>query len=111
MYYINTLKQELGPAKTYKHTLLDEKSVVDRYRCHMAAKSCVLVNEDHSKLLTLYWLPKLQKRPYKSRFTANSSKCNTTKLLIILTYCLSAIKKNVIKYCETVFEINGKNLC
>ena len=38
MYYINALKQELGTAKTYEHNLLDEKSVVDRHRCHMAAK-------------------------------------------------------------------------
>ena len=63
MYYINTQKQELGPAKTYKHTLLDEKSFVDIYRCHMAATSCVFVYEDHRKLPTLYWLPKLKKDP------------------------------------------------
>ena len=54
MYYINTLKQELGTANTYEHNLLDEKSVDDRHRCHMAAKFCVFVVEDHSKLQTLY---------------------------------------------------------
>ena len=70
----------------------------------------VFVDEDHSKLPTLYWLPELHKRPYKSRFIANSSSCTTTELLIILTYCLTAIKNHVIKYCETVFERNGKNL-
>ena len=44
-YYINTLKQELGTAKTYEHTLLDEKSVVDRHRCHMAAKFGVFFDD------------------------------------------------------------------
>ena len=37
-YYINTLKQELSTAKTYGHNRLDETSIVDRHRCHMAAK-------------------------------------------------------------------------
>ena len=72
MYYINTLKQELDTAKTYEHNLIGERLVVERHRCHMAAKFCVFVDEDHSKLPTLYWLSKLHKRPYKSRFMANS---------------------------------------
>ena len=39
----------------------------------MAAMFEVFVDEDHIKLPTLYWLPKLHKRPYKLRFIANSS--------------------------------------
>ena len=37
MYNSNSLNKELGSAKTYEHTLLDEKSVIDRHRCHKAA--------------------------------------------------------------------------
>ena len=77
--------------------MLDETSIVDRHRCHMAAKFGLFVDEDHSKLPTLYWLPKLHKRPYKSRFIANSSACTTTELSILLTSCLTAIKNHVIK--------------
>ena len=55
-------------------------------------------------------LPKLHKRPYKSRFIANSSACTTTELSILLTSCLTAIKNHVIKFCTTVYERNGKNL-
>ena len=29
---------------------------------------------------TMYWLPKLHKRPYKARFIANSNSCTTTEL-------------------------------
>ena len=76
----------------------------------MAAKFGLFVDEDHSKLPTLYWLPKLHKRPYKSRFMANSSECTTTELSILLTSCLTAIKKHVIKYCTTVYEGNGKKI-
>ena len=74
----------------------------------MAAKFALFVDEDHSKLPTFYWLPKLHKRPYKSRFIANSSTCTTSELSILLTSCLTAIKNYVIKYCTTVYERNGK---
>ena len=48
------------------------------------------------------------KRPYKSRFIANSSASTTTELSLLLTSCLTAIKNHVIKYCTTVYERNGK---
>ena len=70
----------------------------------MAAKFGLFVDEDHSKLPTLYWLPELHKRPYKSRFIAYSGACTTTELSILLTSCLTAIKNHVIKYCTTVYE-------
>ena len=63
----------------------------------MAAKFGLFVGEEYSRLPTLYWLPKLHKRPYKLRFIANSSSCTTTKLSILLTSCLTAIKNHVIK--------------
>ena len=84
MHYINTLKQELSTDNAYGYNLLD----VDKHLCHMADKFGVFVDEDHSKLPTLYWLPKLLKRPYKSHFNANSS----IELSIILTSCLTTIK-------------------
>ena len=76
----------------------------------MAAKFGLFVDEDHSKLPTLYWLHKLHEWPYKSRFIANSSACTTTELSILLTSCLIAIKNLFIKYCTTVYERNGKQL-
>ena len=44
----------------------------------------MFVDEDQSKLLTLYWLPNLYKRSYKSRFNANFSSYTTTELSIFL---------------------------
>ena len=58
----------------------------------MAAKFGLFVDKDHSKLPTLYWLPKLHKRPLKSRFIANSSASSTTELSILFTSRLTAIK-------------------
>ena len=68
----------------------------------------VFVDEDHSKLSTLYWSPKLHKRPYNENIISNSSSCTTTELSILLTSCLTAIKNHVIKYCTAVYERNGK---
>ena len=75
--------------------MLDERSVVDRHRCHLAAKFGVFVDEDHSKLPTLYWLPKLNKRS-NVRFIANSCSFTTTEFLFLKS-CLTAIKTHVIK--------------
>ena len=45
------MKQKLGMSIIF----IDEKDVVDRHRCHMAAKFGVFGDEYHSKLPTLYW--------------------------------------------------------
>ena len=76
----------------------------------MAAKFGVFLDEDHSKLPAICWLPKLHKRPYKSRFIANFISCTTIELSILLTSCLTAIKNYIIKHCTTVYERNDKKL-
>ena len=45
------------------------------------------------------------KRPYKTKFIANSSSCTTAEL----SSCLTAIKSHAIRYCETVYETSNKN--
>ena len=67
------------------------------------------IKEKQDRLPTLYWLPKLHKRPYKARFIANSSSCTTTVLSKLLTSCLSAVKKHWITYYGTVYERGGIN--
>ena len=37
------------------YNFLDERSVVDRYCCHMTATIGVCVDEDHDMSPTLYW--------------------------------------------------------
>ena len=108
--YINTLKQELNGTKAYEETSKDGKSVVYSQSNEIPKKFAVYVKERQARLPTMYWLPKLHKRPYKARFIANSSSCTTTELSKLLTSCLTAIKAKVIKYCETVYERSGKNM-
>ncbi|MCG8117959.1 MAG: hypothetical protein N0E45_21745 [Candidatus Thiodiazotropha endolucinida] len=89
---------------------MEEKSVVDGHSNRLPVKFSVNVKERQDRLPTMYWLPKLHKRPYKARFIANSSSCTTTELSKLLTSCLTAIKEHVIRYCETVYERSGRNL-
>ena len=84
--------------------------IVDGHGCHTALHFGVKAKENQDRVPTLYWLPKLHKKPYKARIIANSSACTTTELSKLLTSCLTAVKKHVIKYCEKVYERSCKNL-
>ena len=94
---INTLKSELSTAKTYELISTDEKPVANKHCNHSIIKFAVGITESQERLPTLYWLPKLHKRPYKARFIANSSSCTTTSLskvfqaLTISTYVFSTL--------------------
>ena len=111
LHYNNTLKQELNGTKAYEETYIDEKSVVYSHSNEIPNNFVVDVKERQDMLPTMYWLPKLHKRPYKARFDiANSSSCTTTELSKLFTSCLTAIKAKVIKYCETVYERSGENM-
>ena len=77
---------------------------------HLVLNFSVCVKERQDRLPTMYWLPKLHKRPYKTRFIANSSSCTTTELSKLLTSCLTAVEIHVIRYCEKVYEGSCKDL-
>ena len=82
LYYINTLKRELVDTNAYKlQPSLSERVIVVWHGCHTALHFGVKAKENQDKVPTLYWLPKLHKKPYKARFIANSSSCTTTELL------------------------------
>ena len=67
------------------------------------------VKIDKCELPTFYWLPKLHKRPYKSRFISNSSHCTPTILSKHSTSALKAIEDHDIKYSETAFSNSNFN--
>ena len=58
----------------------------------------------------MYWLPKLHKTPYKTRFISNATKTTTTSISKYLTSCLTEIKAHVHRYCSKVYENSGLNL-
>ena len=88
----------------------DEKSIIDNHCYHITTKFAVGIKENQEQPPTLYWVPKLHKRPYKARFIANSSSCTTTEVSKLFTSCLTAAKNHFIKYYETIYERDGITL-
>ena len=76
---------------------------------HINTLTKINVKIDKCELPTFYWLPKLHKRPYKSRFISNSSHCSTTILSKHITSALTAVKDHVMKYSETAFSNSNVN--
>ena len=112
IYLLDNIYIRFG-TKLYRQIVgipMGTKSVVNGHCNHLALKFSVCVKERQDRLPTMYWLPKLHKKPYKARFIANSSSCTTTELSKLLTSCLTAVKNHVIRYCEKVYERSGKNL-
>ena len=61
------------------------------------------------ELPTLYWLPKLHKSPYGTRFIAASNKCTTKPLSSLLTDCLTSVLIHFREYCGGIFRNTGIN--
>ena len=57
----------------------------------------------------MYWLPKLHKDPYKSRFIAASSKCTTKHLSVLLTKGLERVQEYFMNRCNTIYKNSGIN--
>ena len=60
-------------------------------------------------LPSFYWLPKLHKQPYGSRFIAASYRCTTKPLSKLLTGCLSMVLKHFRQYCNGIYCKTGVN--
>ena len=108
-FCFNTLIQELDSTKIYERISTAERAIVNTHSIDIIAKFAVGIKENQDRLPTLYRLPKLHKRPDKAHFIANSSSCTTTILYKLLTLCLTAVKKNWIRYYDTVYERDGIN--
>ena len=109
MYYIEILDNELNSTTTYEVSHKSENDIVLGHINFIAKHNFNLISAEHT-LPSMYWIPKLHKRPYKQRFIANSSVSSTTKLSKLLTLCLSVIKSNVIKLSEKIYANSGKNI-
>ena len=60
-----------------------ESQIVER---HITSTDKLKAPSEHFKVPTMYWLPKLPKKPFRLRFISASSKCATTKLSIQQLY-------------------------
>ena len=103
------MRHELDSTGTYCKENYTEDSIVVRH-VQTCSDLKIEITPDHHKLPILYWLPKLHKNPYKTRFISNATNTTTTNISKCLTSCLTEIKKHVVRYCKKVYENSGLNL-
>ena len=103
---MEVLKEKLNSTSTYVPAQLTKDKLLLR---HIDTLTKSNIKIDKLDLPTFYWLPKLHKNPYKSRFISNSSHCSTTILSKHITSALTAVKDHVIKYSETAFSNSNVN--
>ena len=94
LHYIDVLSQEIINTKSYISIPMSEGSIILEH-ISMCEQLRADVKITQHKLPTMYWIPKLHKRPYKTRFIAYSSYCISTKHLLLLTSCLTKINDHV----------------
>lgn len=105
-YYIEVLQKEITSSQTFQLTQFSENEIANK---HYLIATSLQAKPNSMTVPTMYWIPKLHKTPYKSRFISSSSNCSTTKLSIILTNTLTAIKNLVINFCNKAYENSGIN--
>ena len=103
---MEVLKSELNSSSAYVPADLTKDKLLQRHIDRLTKSN---IKIDKIDLPTFYWLPKLHKNPYKSRFISNSSHCSTTILSKHITSALTAVKDHAIKYSETAFSNSNVN--
>ena len=105
-YYIEVLRNEIHSSNTFQATNLTEQQIAYE---HLNVTTNLKAAPDNTKVPTMYWLPKLHKTPYKSRFISASSKCTTTNISILLTSALTHIKTLIVNFCNKCYENSSIN--
>ena len=100
------MKNELFNSSTFQALHSTENQIFNN---HTTATNELKAPAEHLKVPTMYWLPKLHKKPFKFRFISASSKCTTTKISVLLTTAFSKFKELIINYCNKAYEHSGVN--
>ena len=107
-YYLEVVLKETETTATYETVMMDGQSIVNEH-CKYFSRCHINVPAQHRCLALFYWLPKLHKQPYGTRFIAASNKCTTKPLSRLLTSSLKLISKHYKQYCNGIFCRTGVN--
>ena len=112
-YYLDVILKELtsNPDLPTAYVMENTRNVqiVNKRLEDIVGKMRIPVKENMEQLPSFYWLPKLHKTPYGSRFIAASNKCTTKSLSSTLTSCLTTVTVHFQEYCEGIFKNTGVN--
>ena len=107
-YYLEVVMKEITETSTYEHINKESMNVVNEHLSFMNSHRIKVVPELRC-LPLFYWLPKLHKQPYGTRFIAASNKCSTKPLSKLLTTCLQMISCHFKQYCSGIYSRTGVN--
>ena len=98
----NTDQRSTYVSSTNSHDQLIRKHIMDMQRWN-------IISPVMERLLPMYWLPKLHKTPYGSRFIAASNICSTKPLSRLLTRCLTTTLIHYKEYYTGIYRNTGVN--
>ena len=107
-YYLQVVLKEIETTATYESVMVESQSIVDEHIKYFNNHH-INVPSQCKCLPQFYWLPKLHKQPYGTRFIAASHKCTTKPLSKLLTSCLKLITTHYKQYCNGIFCRTGVN--
>ncbi len=115
-YYHLVLANELGINQhggstgndTYTKCAKSEKDIVSKHLSFLLNYKIIPESKSHC-LPSMYWLPKLHKNPYKSRFIAASSRCTTKTLSVLLTKGLEKVQQYMTNRSSIILKTSGIN--
>ena len=107
-YYLEVVLKEIDSTATYERVEEDSEGIVNRH-IRFFRHHHIEVPSQCKCLPAFYWLPKLHKQPYGTRFIALSHKCPTKHLSKLLTSCLKLITKHYKQYCNGIYCKTGVN--
>ena len=116
-YYIDVLKKELGINNisdikgndVYTLSADTADKIISLHKGKLQKYFNINMTDQDSSIPKLFWIPKLHKNPFKSRFIAGASKCTTKQLSVEVTLCLTAIRDHFRKYCNSILKHTGIN--
>jgi len=116
-YYIEVLKKELGIDNisgikgnaVYLPVNKNTSDIIDSQKYELQKNYNIKISDKDSSIPLLFWIPKLHKNPYKSRFIAGASNCTTKQLSVEVTLCLKTIRNHFSKYCTAINKHTGIN--
>ena len=108
-YYMEVMINEMTNSglKTYEEVSTD-LNIINKHIEDMKSYNIEL-SDEVCQLPHMYWLPKMHKDPFGSRFIAASNKCTTKPISALITSCLNKVLQHFQEYCEGIFRNTGIN--
>jgi hypothetical protein len=102
-------KQLFSGNPTYTPTTLTKEEILDNHRSVLWSFG-ISTKYEELDLFSLYWIPKLQKCPFKLCYFDGSAKCSTKLISKLLTWILVEDNTGLLSYWDTSYSRGGSHV-